>query len=236
MKEIGGRVDLPQQSRPTSRPSSLQFPLVQPIQQSGRKLTSLRAGMVLYSNESLIPTNYIIDLPKEDILIQSSGNGKIFTGIITGLDVAVKKTSYRSNEYGIVTLIKHENIVPLLAFVWGEENPACTQIRLSGSYMPDNIYELFTSTFILELEEVVHCAVAQESFPMKTEKVLPKLPECTAGTVSPAISLPPANPPPAGETEDEPSSLLSPPPLLNNCGGYMHSGKENRAFVINTSC
>ena len=112
------------QSRPASHLSSLQFPLVQPIQQSGRKLTSLRAGTVLYSNEPLIPTNHVIELPKEDNLIQSGGNGQIFAGIIAGLDVAVKKTSYRSKEYGIVTLIKHKNIVPLLAFVWGEENPA----------------------------------------------------------------------------------------------------------------
>ena len=34
-----------------------------------------------------------------------------------------KKTNYRSKEYAIITRIKHSNIVKLLAFMYGEENP-----------------------------------------------------------------------------------------------------------------
>ena len=93
-------------------------------QQSGRRLTNVKPGTVLFTSEpSLIPLNAVVPLPDENVLIQMGGNGQIFDGTIKGKKVAVKKTPYRSKEYAVITKVQHRNLIQLLAFIWGEENP-----------------------------------------------------------------------------------------------------------------
>ncbi len=93
-------------------------------QQSGRRLTNVKPGTVLYTSEpSLLPLDLVLPLPDEKVLIQMGGNGQIFDGTIKGMRVAVKKTPYRSKEYSVITRVQHRNLIQLTAFIWGEENP-----------------------------------------------------------------------------------------------------------------
>lgn len=119
------------EEEPSLRVSPLQsrFPntagvAVQAVQQQPRRLANMKPGTVVFTNEAKIPIDRVLPLPDEDVLIRSGGNGQIFSCTIEGLRVAVKKTSYRSKEYSIITKVNHKNVVELLAFVLGEENPA----------------------------------------------------------------------------------------------------------------
>ncbi len=92
-------------------------------QQSSRRQANLKQGTVLYTSvPDKIPSDRIQPLPTQHTLIRKGGNGSIFSENVNGLALAVKKTSYRSKEYAIITKIRHKNIVPLLAYVWGEEH------------------------------------------------------------------------------------------------------------------
>ena len=48
----------------------------------------------------------------------------------------MKKTSYRSKEFAIITKIRHKNIVPLLAYVWGEEHRESRRRYYVYHYLP----------------------------------------------------------------------------------------------------
>lgn len=105
------------------QPFSSMGTMVQPVQQS-RSLSLTKAGTVIYSAEPVkIPVNRVLPLPDENVLIQRGGNGKIFSGTMQGLSVAIKKTLFRSKEFSVAKKVKHKNVITLLAFIWGEENP-----------------------------------------------------------------------------------------------------------------
>lgn len=99
---------------------------VQPVQQQhSRRLATMKPGTVIFTADpTKIPIDYVFPLPDMSMLIQSGGNGQIFACTVQGMDIVMKKTSYRSKEYAIITKVRHENVIQLLAFVMGEENPA----------------------------------------------------------------------------------------------------------------
>lgn len=99
---------------------------IQPVQQQySRRLATMKPGAVIFTADpNKIPIDRPLPLPDPSMLIQSGGNGQIFASTVQGLDVVMKKTSYRSKEYSIITKVRHENVIRLLAFVMGEENPA----------------------------------------------------------------------------------------------------------------
>ena len=116
---------------------------VQPSQPS-KRLAAMRPGTVVFTTiPKKIPADCVYPLPDESILIRRGGNGQIFEGTMQGVKVAVKKTSYRSKEYALITKLKHANIIPLLAFMWGKENPLqrrryfCYHImpKMTGKYL-----------------------------------------------------------------------------------------------------
>ena len=100
-------------------------PAVQPVQQQySRRLATLKPGTVIFTaNPTKIPLELTIPLPDMSMLMQSGGNGQIFAANILGVDLILKKTSYRSKEYAIITKLRHEHVIQLQAFVMGEENP-----------------------------------------------------------------------------------------------------------------
>ena len=106
-------------------------------QQSSRRQANLRQGTVLYTSvPDKIPSDRIQPLPTQHTLIRKGGNGSIFSENVNGLALAVKKTSYRSKEYAIITKIRHKNIVPLLAYVWGEEHKESKRRFFVYHYLP----------------------------------------------------------------------------------------------------
>ncbi len=93
--------------------------------QGSRKHVAMKPGTVVFTSISdNMSCDRIYPLPDENFLIRRGGNGQIFPGNVGVLDVAIKKTAYRSKEHAVITKVKHLNIIPLLAFMWGEENPA----------------------------------------------------------------------------------------------------------------
>jgi serine/threonine protein kinase len=52
------------------------------------------------------------------------------------MSVVYKKTNYRSREFAIITKLKHKNIIKLLAFMYGEENPAHKRRHFCYHIMP----------------------------------------------------------------------------------------------------
>ena len=88
------------------------------------------------STPAQIPADHIQPLPDESHQIRRGGNGQIFEGTISGMYVVHKKTNYRSKEYAIITKIKHSNVVKLLAFMYGEENPAHKRRHFCYHIMP----------------------------------------------------------------------------------------------------
>ena len=107
----------------TQYDSPMEETAVHPTERS-RTPTAMRPGTVVFTSiPEKIACNCIYPLPDEDVLISSGGNGQIFAGTIRGVNVAIKKTAYRSKEYAIMTKLKHKNVMPLLAFMWGKENP-----------------------------------------------------------------------------------------------------------------
>ena len=104
---------------------------------TSRKQTALRPGTVLFTSmPEKIPSDRIQPLPLQHSLIRKGGNGSIFSENLAGTALAVKKTSYRSKEYAILTKIHHKNIIPLLAYVWGEEHAESRRRYYVYHYLP----------------------------------------------------------------------------------------------------
>ena len=110
-----------------------------PSQQTLHTKSSIKPGAVLilftFSVPRQIPADQIHPLPDESHQMRRGGNGQIF-GIIGGMNVVYKKTNYRSKEYAIITKIKHKNIVRLLAFMYGTENPTHKRRHFCYHIMP----------------------------------------------------------------------------------------------------
>ena len=104
---------------------------------SSRRQTALRPGTVLFTSMAdKISSDRIQPLPLQRSLIRRGGNGSIYSENIAGTTLAVKKTSYRSKEYAIITKIHHKNIIPLLAYVWGEEHAENRRRYYVYHYLP----------------------------------------------------------------------------------------------------
>ena len=104
---------------------------------TSRRQTALRPGTVLFTSmPEKIPSDRIQPLPLQHSLIRKGGNGSIFSENLAGTAFAVKKTSYRSKEYAILTKIHHKNILPLLAYVWGEEHAESRRRYYVYHYLP----------------------------------------------------------------------------------------------------
>ena len=97
----------------------------------------LKPGTVLFTSvPDRIPSDRIHPIPNEQHLIRRGGNGYIYSENVSGMSMAIKKTSYRSKEYGIITKLRHKNVMPLLAFVWGPENPENKRRYTVFHYLP----------------------------------------------------------------------------------------------------
>ena len=102
-----------------------------------RRQTALRPGTVLFTSiPEKIPSDRIMSLPLQRTLIRRGGNGSIYSENIGGTALACKKTSYRSKEYAIISKIRHKNIIPLLAYVWGEEHAENRRRYYVYHYLP----------------------------------------------------------------------------------------------------
>jgi len=104
-----------------------------------KPLTAMRAGTVSYS---IIPERLSADqihaLPDERSPVQVGGNGIILRGELKGLPVAIKRTAYRTRELNVMVKLNHPNVLRLLAFMWGEENP-----NHKRHYFAYHFYDLF---------------------------------------------------------------------------------------------
>ena len=115
----------------------LQTTTVTPIQQTVQTKSNIKPGAILFTSDpKLIPPDQIHSLPDETYQMRRGGNGLIFRGTIGTMDVVYKKTNYRSKEFTIITKIKHKNIVQLLAFMYGAENPAHKKRHFCYHIMP----------------------------------------------------------------------------------------------------
>ena len=104
---------------------------------SSKKQIGLKPGTVLFTSvPDRIPSDRLHPLPNEQHLIRRGGNGYIYSENVSGMTMAIKKTSYRSKEYAIITKLRHKNIMPLLAFVWGPENPENKRRYTVFHYLP----------------------------------------------------------------------------------------------------
>ena len=99
--------------------------------------SSIKPGAVLFTLiPEQMPSDHIHPLPDETNQIRRGGNGQIFRGTIGGMSVVYKKTNYRSREFTIIIKLKHKNIIKLLAFMYGEENPAHRRRHFCYHIMP----------------------------------------------------------------------------------------------------
>ena len=106
-------------------------------QQTAHGKSNIKPGAVLFTSVPReIPADLIHPLPDETHQLRRGGNGQIFRGTIGGMNVVYKKTNYRSREYSIITKLNHKNIVRLLAFMYGEENPAHKRRHYCYHIMP----------------------------------------------------------------------------------------------------
>ena len=118
-------------------PEQFQTPSTPQVQSSQRRQDTMQPGTVLYTSvPHQIPSDHIQPLPDESQLIKRGGNGSIFAGTMSGMTVAIKKTHYRSKEFAILTKIRHRNIMPLLAFILGEEIPTSRRRYYCYHIMP----------------------------------------------------------------------------------------------------
>ena len=123
--------------QPTASEHQQQTATVTPSQQTLHTKSSIKPGAVLFTSvPRQIPADQIHPLPDESHQMRRGGNGQIFRGIIGGMNVVYKKTNYRSKEYAIITKIKHKNIVRLLAFMYGTENPTHKRRHFCYHIMP----------------------------------------------------------------------------------------------------
>ncbi len=110
-------------------------------QQTAKLPTAMRPDTVTFSAiPERLSTEIIHALPDERNLLQVGGNGVILRGELNGLKVAIKKTAFRTRELNIVTKLNHGNILRLLAFMWGEENP-----QHRRHYFAYHFYDLYDS-------------------------------------------------------------------------------------------
>ena len=106
-------------------------------QQAVLSRANIKEGAVLFTSvPTQIPSDRIHPLPDESHQMRRGGNGQIFRGTICGVNVVYKKTNYRSKEYSIITKVKHKNIVQLLAFMYGAENPEHRRRHFCYHIMP----------------------------------------------------------------------------------------------------
>ena len=126
---------------------SLHFNQCQPITSEHRPHTTtampavqsrsnIQSGAILFSSIPQFSTDLIYPLPDETLLLRRGGNGQIYSGTVGSMAVVYKKTNYRSREFSIITKVKHKNLVPLLAFMYGEENPAHKRRHFCYHIMP----------------------------------------------------------------------------------------------------
>ena len=122
---------------PVSQLQKQQMTAMTPSQPAQGTRSSIKPGAVLFTSVSeQIPSDHIHPLPDETNQIRRGGNGQIFRGTIGGMSVVYKKTNYRSREFAIIIKLKHKNIIKLLAFMYGEENPAHKRRHFCYHIMP----------------------------------------------------------------------------------------------------
>ena len=120
-----------------SQQQKQQMTAMTPSQPAQGTRSSIKPGAVLFTSiPEQIPSDHIHPLPDETNQIRRGGNGQIFRGMIGGKSVVYKKTNYRSREFAIIVKLKHKNIIKLLAFMYGEENPAHKRRHFCYHIMP----------------------------------------------------------------------------------------------------
>ena len=108
-----------------------------PSEPTSSPKSTVKEGAILFTSvPRQIPADQIHPLPDETHQMRRGGNGQIFKGVIGGMNVVYKKTNYRSREYAIITKVKHKNIVKLLAFMYGAENPVHKRRHFCYHIMP----------------------------------------------------------------------------------------------------
>ena len=108
-------------------------------QQATKPATAMRPGTVTYSViQERLSTEQLHSLPDERSPVQVGGNGIILHGDLQGLRVAIKKTAFRTREFNIMMKLNHSNVLRLLAFMWGEENP-----KHRRHYFAYHFYDLY---------------------------------------------------------------------------------------------
>ena len=114
-----------------------QMTAMTPSQPAQGTRSSIKPGAILFTSiPEQIPSDHTHPLPDETNQIRRGGNGQIFRGMIGGMSVVYKKTNYRSREFAIIIKLKHKNIIKLLAFMYGEENPAHKRRHFCYHIMP----------------------------------------------------------------------------------------------------
>lgn len=99
--------------------------------------SNIKPGAVLFTSvPTEIPADLIHPIPDETHQLRRGGNGQILRGTVGDMNVVYKKTNYRSREYSIIVELNHRNIVRLLAFMYGEENPAHKRRHYCYHIMP----------------------------------------------------------------------------------------------------
>ena len=122
---------------PTLHHQSLLTATPTPTQQTVHSRSNIKPGAVLFTSvPRQIPADLIHPLPDETHQLRRGGNGQIFRGTVGGMNVVYKKTNYRSREYSIIVKLNHRNVVQLLAFMYGEENPAHKRRHYCYHIMP----------------------------------------------------------------------------------------------------
>ena len=97
----------------------------------------MQAGIVVHTTiPDIFATDQQYPLPDETDLIRKGGNGEIFTGMFSGRELIIKKTSYRSRELQIHSKLQHRNIIPLLCLMTGEKHPTQRRKMTCYHFMP----------------------------------------------------------------------------------------------------
>ena len=116
--------------------TSEHHPLTTATTPSAQSRSNIQPGAILFSSVPQFSTDLVYPLPDETHQLRQGGNGQIYSGTVGSMNVVYKKTNYRSREFSIITKVKHKNIVPLLAFMYGEENPAHRRRHFCYHIMP----------------------------------------------------------------------------------------------------
>ena len=87
--------------------------------------TVMKPGVIMHTTISTIfATDQQYPLPDESRLLRKGGNGEIYLGEFSEMELVVKKTSYRNREIQIHRKLRHNNVVQLLALMVGERHPS----------------------------------------------------------------------------------------------------------------